>query len=92
MFAAQHARKLHKITRLAAGARADISAVELDVPHLLRLFALARIGMARHGRFKLVEIHDQFVHKFLVLVARDRFIGGFRVVQFHARVHVFLRA
>ena len=40
----------------------------------------------------LVEIHDQFVNEFLVLVRLDRRVSGFRAVQFHARVHVFLRA
>jgi hypothetical protein len=64
-FAAQHARELHKIARLAAGAGADIGAVEFDVAEFLRLFALAGIRMARHRRFELVEVHNEFVNELL---------------------------
>src|SRR5258707_4981592 len=50
LFRSQDVRELHEIARLAARAGTDVGAVELDVPHLLGLLALARIRMARHGR------------------------------------------
>ncbi len=70
--AAQHARELHEIARLAARAGADVGAVEFGVAHVLRLFALARIGMARDRRFELAQIHDEFINELLVLVRLDR--------------------
>ena len=53
MLAAKDPGKLDEITGLAAGARANIGAVEFDVAHVFRLLALSGVGMTGDRWLKL---------------------------------------
>ena len=51
-FVLQQPGEFEEVAGLAAGAGADIGAVEFDVAHFFGFFALARIRMAGDGRFQ----------------------------------------
>ena len=72
LLAAQDAGELEEIAGLAAGAGADVGAVELDVAEFLGQLALAGVRVAGDRRFELREIHDRLVDELLILVALDR--------------------
>src|SRR5439155_593764 len=74
--APQHASEFQKIAGLAAGARADVRAVQFDVAELLGQLASARIGMAGDRRFELGNIRGQLVNELLLTLTLDWLVGS----------------
>ena len=89
-FAANDAGEFQKITRLAAGAGPNVSAVEFDVAQFPGWFSLAGVGVTGDDRFEFGQIDGQLVNKFFIAVALHRFVTPLRSVQLAAGIHVSL--
>jgi len=90
--APEHARELDEVARLAAGAGADVGAIQFDVAHLLRLLSLAGSGWHATVGSSLSRFTTSSYTNFWSLVGLHGIVALLRAVEAGAGIHVFCRA